>query len=113
MMKKQACENGSESASSPPWNLLGAKPKHYLGKDKGRRTTGKIQHLEINEATGWPTLPSHRSVSSTPVLRREEPWIVSKTKSKSKPIQDTIFNFNDPQKPCYFSEKNAIHEVKY
>lgn len=55
----------------------------------GRWMTGRIQHPEINEENGWPTLPSHRGVSSAPLLRREQPQIVVTTRSKSEPTQDT------------------------
>lgn len=75
--------NDSKSYSSPPWNSLGA--KHKSAKDKSDmwwRLTGKTQYPE----TGWPPLPSYRSVSSTLLLRRKHP---ATTKRKSKLTQDT------------------------
>ena len=78
--KQEAGGYGSKSISSPPWNSLGAKPKHKSCTDKslpsdiGRQLTGRNQHPETRDETGWPALPSHRRVSSTPVPRRKQPW---------------------------------------
>uniref|UniRef100_A0A667Z3M9 OSK domain-containing protein n=1 Tax=Myripristis murdjan TaxID=586833 RepID=A0A667Z3M9_9TELE len=90
--KKESYVSGSKSTSSPPWNLLGAKPKHNSGKDTSdmrRRLTGRTQHQEISDETGWPALPSHRSVSSTPVPMRKQPWTVATKRNKTKPHQDS------------------------
>ena len=77
--------NGSKS-NSPPWNSLGAKPKHHKipPSDMGRRLSGRTQHPEMDYDTEWPALPSHRTVSSTPKPRRKQP----RTKATSKLPQD-------------------------
>ena len=77
--------NGSKS-NSPPWNSLGAKPKHHKipPSNMGRRLSGRTQHPEMDYDTEGPALPSHRTVSSTPKPRRKQP----RTKATSKLPQD-------------------------
>uniref|UniRef100_A0A3P8RR90 OSK domain-containing protein n=1 Tax=Amphiprion percula TaxID=161767 RepID=A0A3P8RR90_AMPPE len=89
---EEACGNSRKSTGSPPWNLLGAKPKHTSGMntaDMERQATGRIQHAEITDETGWPALPSHSNISSTPIQRREESWTVATTRNKSKQTKET------------------------
>ena len=86
----------------PCWNTLGAKPKDksFLGE----RLTGRAQHPEICDATGWPALSSEKSGYSTPVPKRKQPWT---TKSKSKPTQITKIQlenrFSTSSRPCKLS----------
>ncbi|KAM4592398.1 uncharacterized protein PAE49_010282 [Odontesthes bonariensis] len=80
--------NGKYS-TSPPWNSLGAKPKHYKSppSDVGRRLSGRTQHLETHNDSEWPAL-SHRNVS-TPIPKKKPRWTETTTKTRSKLPQDT------------------------
>lgn len=58
----------------PCWNTLGAKPKIKLFPlDMGDQVTGRVQHPEICDTTGWSALSTERSTSLTQVPRRKQP----------------------------------------
>ncbi|KAK5894034.1 hypothetical protein CesoFtcFv8_010765 [Champsocephalus esox] len=82
--EQEGCVPGNKSTSgSPPWNSLGAKPKSKsFPWDLGGRITGRAQHSEICDATGWPALLSPRkSASSTP----KQPWTAAKGRITNNP----------------------------
>ncbi|KAM4539925.1 uncharacterized protein PAE49_020669 [Odontesthes bonariensis] len=92
--------NGKYS-TSPPWNSLGAKPKHYKSppSDVGRRLSGRTQHLETHNDSEWPAL-SHRNVS-TPILKKKQRWTETTTKTRSKLLQDTGILLENRFAPLY------------
>ena len=82
-------EKGNKS-TSPPWNSLGAKPKHYKSPPPvmGRRLSGRCQHQETYDSE-WPALPSHTAVSSTPAPEKKQPWTKATTKTRSSMPRNT------------------------
>lgn len=87
--KQEDRELGNKSTGgSPPWNSLGAKPKsESFPWGKGGQVTGRTQHPEICDASGWPALPTRQSSSSTPVASRTQPWTSAKGRASRKPPQ--------------------------
>lgn len=111
--KEEACK----LTCSPPWNSLGAKPKHKSGKslpsDMERRLTARTQHPEISDETGWPALPSRRSVTSTPVPRAKQPWTVATTRTnKSKPTQNTGIQLENRFSPL-LEDSDSLKKSSY
>ena len=127
--KEKGCVLGSNPSSiSPPWNALGARPRSK-SPDMGRRLTGRIQHPEISDATGWPALSS----SSTPMQSKTQPWTKAKGKKSNnapKPpgvktqnrfaplLQDPGFptedldNFTDSQRRVRPDRKSEVRKLQ-